>query len=719
MFRRHLLPVFGLALLVACGDSDDNGGANGGGTPDAGGPSGPDMDGDEWLDDADNCPAIANAEQRDRDNDGIGDACDSCPATPNADAVAGDDPCQFVEEAEPNNEPSEAQPLTLVPRGQFREVRGVVENPRAGAQSVDRFSLTVEKGQLIRIRVARASADSRIEPGFSVTGPDFAPREAEDRFVAEREVYFPRAGTYEIAIGDRRGLFGDTPRGGDTDAYALAIFDIPVETRSVEIGSQGFDDRLFAFEDPNSITFLESTITEDQRFSFFTTKTELGQGNEPFGLDTILLVELGDAAADIYENDDVGRGVSDSQILLEEVGADIPVRIVLDHARRVGPVDVEYEIRLTVQQYDILPELEPNDTFDVASPLQFPDPCQTPNRETTEGGIESRSFQADTDWYTFSPEAGSVVRFEVSQTAGNFEPVFEIAQLRGGAPFTLFGADGESSALLTTIFPEAGDYLLHVDHGPNLGDVIEGGPLFTYRVLAECVAKINAGTILGTDPNRAHAVQNGDIGRWALVPTQVLIADVLIADAKLGNDPDDPLAPDIGAAVQILGPGGAGLLARGTGIPAGIRAAALLDIPNPDPAYLMSVINPADFRGFAYRVATQFEPVTPIDEPATEPNNRLSEAEVIDQIPFAVAGNISPDDPDFVQFTSDGSELHLFANAGNNTIGLLITDTEGNTVQNQANFIRFRQPAGDYVIRATSTVETDYTLILTDPPPSP
>ncbi len=39
---------------------------------------GPDADGDGVLDVCDNCPTVANYDQRDSDNDGVGDACDRC-----------------------------------------------------------------------------------------------------------------------------------------------------------------------------------------------------------------------------------------------------------------------------------------------------------------------------------------------------------------------------------------------------------------------------------------------------------------------------------------------------------------------------------------------------------------------------------------------------------------------------------------------------------------
>jgi hypothetical protein len=50
-------------------------------------PTSCDSDTDGWCNDQDNCPAIANGDQRDTDGDGIGDRCDNCAYHANADQL--------------------------------------------------------------------------------------------------------------------------------------------------------------------------------------------------------------------------------------------------------------------------------------------------------------------------------------------------------------------------------------------------------------------------------------------------------------------------------------------------------------------------------------------------------------------------------------------------------------------------------------------------------
>ena len=45
----------------------------------------PDLDKDGVMDELDNCPSVANADQADADHDGLGDACDNCPQASNPD----------------------------------------------------------------------------------------------------------------------------------------------------------------------------------------------------------------------------------------------------------------------------------------------------------------------------------------------------------------------------------------------------------------------------------------------------------------------------------------------------------------------------------------------------------------------------------------------------------------------------------------------------------
>jgi len=51
---------------------------------------GPDADGDGVPDRADDCPGVADPDQRDADGDGRGDACDNCPPLPNPDQADAD-----------------------------------------------------------------------------------------------------------------------------------------------------------------------------------------------------------------------------------------------------------------------------------------------------------------------------------------------------------------------------------------------------------------------------------------------------------------------------------------------------------------------------------------------------------------------------------------------------------------------------------------------------
>lgn len=79
---RDSLLFLGAALaLIGC--SFDNGGVGDDVAPDASGEV--DTDDDGVADADDNCPEVANPNQRDEDADGVGNACDNCPGLANAD----------------------------------------------------------------------------------------------------------------------------------------------------------------------------------------------------------------------------------------------------------------------------------------------------------------------------------------------------------------------------------------------------------------------------------------------------------------------------------------------------------------------------------------------------------------------------------------------------------------------------------------------------------
>jgi hypothetical protein len=697
-FRPWLLVVLALA---ACGD-DGNGTGSTDNMPMDMGPPPNDMDADEWLDAEDNCPMIANPEQRDRDRDGVGDVCDTCPATPNEDQPT----CQTVDEQEPND--SEPQAIELVDVGRFRQVAGFVENPVAGDQSVDRFDITVEAQTLYEIRVARADSGSRLQPAFVVSGPNYAPREAEGLFIARRQVYFAQAGTYTVTVGDRRGLFQGDPRGDDNQTYALAIEELSFVPRDVAI--DGVDDRTFRLDDPAELLILDSNTT-GLRFVFV--QAEANEGPTGEFLDTILLVE---STAGVQENDDVGGGVTDSRLVLENV-PEGPIRIVIDHARIIGPNDVEYTVDVTLNEAMVLPELEPNDGPDLAADLRYP--AAVGGVDTTSGviGRLEDPCVGDQDWYAFDGESGEIVRFTI--TAGNdMEPLFALFRDEGtGEDFEfLFQTEDAQSSQIEAILPESTRYLLAVADRRNFGlcamggmPVAQGGPLFDYAILAENRVSFNErATLISSTPFSGSVVSDGRLETLLLVPPTPSIADVTLV-STIAN-PTLPVP-----VLQLFGAGGEGLLVR-----SGFRrvVAFLPQSPQGDLAFPLTLHNEDNYEGgYDYEMNVVFSPVTPGTE--TEPNQTAAQASPIAGVPGVNSGTLSPgtDDTDRHRFTvGDTAPIDVFVNGTAGPFNVTLTDESGAPLTTGLDAIfDFTPPqAGTYGISIIGAGAGEYQVIVTN-----
>ncbi|MEM1022374.1 MAG: hypothetical protein AAGD10_12620 [Myxococcota bacterium] len=687
-----LLILPSLVLASACGGGDDDTD-----TVTDMGPvdmsTGPDQDGDEWLDGEDNCLMIPNPEQRDRDRDGIGDLCDSCPASPGNEEAG----CNFVDEVEPND--VTAQAISVVPMGQFREVRGAVEDPTVDQQAVDTYDITVEAKSLYRIRLARADAGSRLQPGFTVSGPGYAPRGAADLFIAERDVYFSQAGTYTITVGDQRGLFGSDASGDEDDTYALAIEEVEVDVRTLTLPA---NDREIPLIDPTEIVLFETDLVEE-RFTFIQLA---GVVDDDFNnIDTIVAIELSDGQS--AESDNVGADVTDSRIVLENAATGT-ARVVIDHAQILGPRTIPYAVQLSVAQFEILPELEPNDAPELAARLQFPDePGGMP--DFTDGVIQRKAVP-DFDWYSFEGDAGEFVRLRVTGQ-GTLEPfaaLFEQTGATAAEVSLIVDADGAPSAQIEAILASTGTYFLAVGDRRNVDDDQSvGGEQFAYTIQATNAFPEVRNIILNSGDFGTTVNSDGRLETNTLLPNMVSVADVQLGGNLAGITP----------VLAILGQAGDGILAQG--LPGARRIGALLDTAAVE--YPITLYNANRLKGgYTYNLGVQFEPVMP--EVESEPNDSPGQADVImgtpgTFVPAALTGTIAPDDPDRFTFTTvQPAPVTIFANA-DGPIDIIVRDMEGLVVGNGNGVIQnFNPPAGPgtYRLQIVAAQGSDYQIIFTD-----
>lgn len=692
MTLSRLLPtvlLLPLAFAAACGGDDgapmDMGPADLGST-DAGA-GGPDEDGDLWSNAEDNCPSSPNPDQRDRDGDGLGDLCDPCPSTP---SPTGN--CQAAMETEPNDSAAEA--FAALPMGQISAVRGRIEAPQGG-QSFDRFEVMMPAQTSARIRVARASPESRLEPALLVGGGAYtAAREAEGLFVAERVFYFAAAGAYEIAVADRRGAFGDDPRGSANYAYELSIEIVETpRIRDLTIPTLGQQLRI----DPLDVPLLLTTELQPFVTSFLAVQTNLGLGVEEAGVDAILVLERGDGS--VLENDDVAMGIIDPRIVVGRIDTAESVRIIVDPKRVVGP-EPSGELLLSVQQYNTEQELEPNDTLELASSLQFPG--QTGGRFEQKAAGEI----ADIDWFQFeNPTAGTLARFTGLLPADSAaDPLLAIARMNpDGTPEVLYlnTDDTGASPRVDALLWEAGTYFAGLIDQRNRGmPPFEGSLVHTYGIFAEQARlRTEMDVITGTTTVQA-----------ALTPGGRLVFHEVMVDGPtvLQVDTLATASAEVVPFYRVFGENGVGQLGFGQ-----TRATAFLPAAG---SYLLSTQNLNDGLGqpsFSYRARAR--PLSTVVVAEQEPNNTVMEANPAIGAVVAITGALEPQsDEDRFQVELDAAAYDFVLTAGAAGRTLNITDAAGTPVTTGAGAVLGFMPpaAGTYIVQVTGPEPGAYVLAI-------
>lgn len=677
--------LLSMLVLGACGGGDDP-------TTDAGGgDAGPidrrtpqDVDGDEWANEVDICPMIANPEQRDRDRDGIGDECDTCPATPNGgrNGQPTQAACAPTDEAEPNDDTP--QPVTVRAAGELVAVRGTVERPSGVVRPIDRFQVMLAAQTMIHVRVARAGLTSLLEPEIEITGGAYmSPRRASGLFVAERDVYASAAGVYQVEVRDRRT---DGAIGGELFGYELSItmkevtpdgLTAPVTKRTIRLDPAG---SLGVYTMDLTAAMRTRVLVESPITASHLT-----------GIDPIVVVE-GPDGAHLGESDDFLPNKRDARFFGPFPGG--RARIIVDHREIIG--SDELELSMTIDQPPDNFEVEPNHRPDLASPLVFPGQ----SRGLIDAPVDGA---ADVDVWSFSTTTpGAVASFRGLVDANSqVDPLVRVGRFVGDRFEVLYANTDFSgpSARVEAILPQVGMYhLLVTDQRNRPGMPARGGVLFPYTVFSEP---------LGIQPQREVTTSGaieGTIDQGGRLVRYLVTASVgptlLSLETTATGVPDD-LTPYI----RVYRPGAVGVLGEGER-----EVAVILPIAG---TYVLGVHNSENGvggLGFTFSIDAQLTGLAEV--PEGEPNDMA--AQVVAALPAGLLGRVDPQaDVDRYALTlSAGDRLTVVNHPVVADLDVDLYGPAGTRVAaGLAAIAAYRVPAdGSYVLQVSGGSVTDYQL---------
>lgn len=494
-----------------------------------------DQDGDLVADGDDNCPTVPNSDQLDQDSDGLGDVCDGCPNLfdPTDNPLA----CVAVQEAEPNDYPSQDLPIMTLPF----TVAGTI-GEFTDTDDIDFFRFEAEAGQLIRVDLDVEDSDcfcSLDISGDSVPSflrAMFTPNGTSDF----REFFVTETGTYFLGVYDLLNYQAIPSNvGGPTYTYRASFYTVPIEVLdegSFPLAYSGGNDKRVRFSrmDRGASSMIRAEASSAPLVDYAV--------HEP-------ALIVWDPATHAYLAQNTTDDVQDTGRveLIAPPGPNSSVWFIEDfhYTWQVNTVTV------IASEEEILGELESNDSVTDASPLAAGPPV--PAR------IDDRPGSAtDDDFFTFFAQAGQRIRVTITPDS-LMQPYLELGVYDGYFSRWLWN-DGPLLELLAT---ESRPYAIRVRDNQNRlgGDV--GGVGYGYQIKVELTTPTP--TPLGAtplnqsgvfDPKGAHALY--EVSLPANVPQEVRLGGATLPSSPVIRvyDPQTRrlLGETVGLSLPIASP---------------------------------------------------------------------------------------------------------------------------------------------------------------------
>jgi|GEM_PF-3612681 len=386
------------------------------------------------------------------------------------------------------------------------EISGQIDEPVYDAENdyyindLDFFEFDAKAGDIIRME-AKALEGMDIVPVVILidknTGGTFLYRAAlmniDNDKNAGMTVFIPKDGKYLAVVGEYTN-FGKSPAnvGGEKYKYILTIKYSTLSITDLDLSSTPAKvSETMPVDMPNVYKF---NLTEEKYIKAETTAVRL---NEPSDIDTVIMLFNADTNkfVEMADNIDAYNGITDS-LLNAYTGGSGNFYLIVE-ALLYTKQKTDFELEVDFPPMDT--EIEPNDTYEVASALRIPSETKgtigTPKDGQDENGNPIKV--GDVDNYYFYAKPGDLYRFSIIAEKDNpsspldaYLVVYQVVDTIFGpypAAINLNNNSNGKDSMVEALISEEGKYFVFVMDSRNTSDNPDpvGGDDYKYTLKAE------------------------------------------------------------------------------------------------------------------------------------------------------------------------------------------------------------------------------------------